>query len=339
MNRVVLLKTQLDEAAKFAKSKTYRHKRLAVILLDNFIEIQLSNLIKEKFLWNGDLTVNNKKYSEDEKKNILKYHEALLKASVCELFINVDEQKMISFCHDIRNNLYHKTNEDELLVNVALKTLHKIISFRQPQWKAGKMGIITGSRSVNDLHTLGKIRKAHDSNTDEGWEYFLSKYFNFVDKREKNSSMSLEDYLMNKIISTRKALKFLRTNNREIFVPKTKNWDYNDYFMAHFFNDAKEKDIVEITKLHRADRENYDLLGALDNLHSTFASTWKYKKESRLDSLEKSIRTIGKAPINKALEKYISLKDEVNIILEVFTKAESHLAGAIQYAKDVAKGK
>lgn len=50
MERVLLLKTQLVEAAKLADSSDFAKQRLAVILLDNFIEIQLSELMKKKFL-------------------------------------------------------------------------------------------------------------------------------------------------------------------------------------------------------------------------------------------------------------------------------------------------
>lgn len=44
---------------------------------------------------------------------------------------------MIGFCHDIRNRLYHKGDDDSLLIKVALSTLYEIILNRQPQWGGG----------------------------------------------------------------------------------------------------------------------------------------------------------------------------------------------------------
>ena len=48
MEKTVLLKTQLNEASKFGKSKDFKNQRLSVILLDNFVEIQLRCLIDER---------------------------------------------------------------------------------------------------------------------------------------------------------------------------------------------------------------------------------------------------------------------------------------------------
>jgi len=68
MEKVVLLKTQLVEAARLGRSDDFRMQRLAVILLDNFVEIQLSSLIKEKFRWDSAFTFQEKKYKESQYK-------------------------------------------------------------------------------------------------------------------------------------------------------------------------------------------------------------------------------------------------------------------------------
>lgn len=48
MKKSVLLKIQLAEAAKYAIKEELPYKRLAVIMLDNFMELQLSSVIQNK---------------------------------------------------------------------------------------------------------------------------------------------------------------------------------------------------------------------------------------------------------------------------------------------------
>lgn len=137
MEKVVLLKTQLAEAATFARSKRFGHKRLAVILLDNFIEIQLSALMQKNFLWDEGL-FSPKKYTLERKTKVLNHYDELLKVCVKEQIITSDELRLLSYCHEIRNNLYHKGEEEKVLTQAAITILYHIIIKYQPHWKSAK---------------------------------------------------------------------------------------------------------------------------------------------------------------------------------------------------------
>lgn len=335
MNRLILLKTQLAEAGKYAKSNNYSHKRLAVILLDNFIEIQLSNLIKQKFRWYGVFRFEKKQYLEDKRLKILKYHDELLKACVAEDIITKDEHRLISFCHEVRNNLYHNTDEDELLVQVSLIIFHEIIQFRQPKWKTASDFAVSGEKLDSPFAIKNFKDLRFSGNHQKGWENFLLKYFYYIDKRKKNGSRILSDFLFNKIKGVRQAINYIQTNKREYYFPYAKDWEYNDFLKYYSFLNIKKHEIEKAKEIE----DKIERKKTKENLYLDYNSSWKYSKISRLNSLEKSIKSIAIAPIYTALEKYISLRDEVKIIYDAFTHAATDLSIAIQNTIDYYNGK
>lgn len=53
LRRTLKLLKQLNEAQKFILRDDVNSKRLALILLDNFVEIQLTAKVEEKFSWDN----------------------------------------------------------------------------------------------------------------------------------------------------------------------------------------------------------------------------------------------------------------------------------------------
>ena len=189
MEKVVLLKTQLVEAARLGRSDDFRMQRLAVILLDNFVEIQLSSLIKEKFRWDSAFTFQEKKYKQRERRKVLNYYDELLKTCVKENIIDEQEFFLLSFCHDVRNNLYHKIDEEKLLVSVALRILQKLITNKQPDWKSARGFTSYSSDSYDPFAKTNEKGWRMNGNSQEDWKYFLKKYFDFIDKRKSSCSV------------------------------------------------------------------------------------------------------------------------------------------------------
>lgn len=58
-----------------------------------------------------------------------------------------------------------------------------------------------------------------------------------------------------------------------------------------------------------------------------------------MKKIEDKAKSMTKLDTYKSLEKYISLRNEVNMIYEALRRGESDLDGAIQHAIDVARGK
>lgn len=127
MEKTIPLKTQLAEAAVFARSYRHAHNRLAVILLDNFLELQLSGMMKQLFHLDRSWYRPYKKHTSAQRNKILRHYNELLRASVRENIISEENKRILSFCHNIRNNLYHQGDEDKLLTQVAVVLLHDVI--------------------------------------------------------------------------------------------------------------------------------------------------------------------------------------------------------------------
>lgn len=334
MKKVILLKTQLNEAAKFARSKYFGHKRLAVILLDNFVEIQLSSLINQKFQWDGIFYFQEKKYPHEKRKKILRNYDQLLSTCVKEGIINKTEQSLISFCHDVRNNLYHKGNEEELLTQIALTILYDLIIKYQPVWKSARDFTSYSSDSVDPYCSKKKESVRLDGNSEGEWKYFLSKYFNCLDKRQKPASKLLSDYLLEKLHETHTAMAFI-TKEFSIFFPYAEDWTFNDFLLNYSFQNVMfdEIEMIKEIKPREAAQIKYN------DLFSEYEKRWRPKSKRRLKELENSTKAIARLSTEKSLEKFNSLKDEVIMINVAFCRAAHDLDGAIQHAIDVARGK
>jgi hypothetical protein len=334
MEKVVLLKTQLAEAAHFARSKRFSHKRLAVILLDNFVEIQLSGLMREKFSLADELYFKEKKYSHENQVKILNHYDELLRICVKEDIINTDEKRLLTYCHDIRNNLYHKGDEEVLLTKIAIVILNKIILKHQPKWKTTRKFTIW----THDSHDPYNPKKGYSSlsseNSDEDWNNFLNKHFVCIDKRTKNASGLLSDYLIEKIKSTRDAIKFINQDYK-IFFPSAKDWGYSDFLLHYSFLNVEQNELKKIKEIKdRTERQQkYDIL------FLSYKNSWRHKKQSRLKTLEKAFKQLAKLPIEKSIEKFVTYKDETNMLHAAFGRAALELDIAIQDAVDFARGK
>ena len=79
LNRILI---QLDKAIEFANSDLENEKKLAVILFDNLIEIQLLNKIKDQFIFDETSWFTDKrKYSSKDRFNATRYIDCLLYTS------------------------------------------------------------------------------------------------------------------------------------------------------------------------------------------------------------------------------------------------------------------
>lgn len=243
MEKVILLKTQLAEASRLAKTKTIAHDRLAVILLDNFVEIQLSALMKEKFIFDNPY-YNPKKYSVTQRKKILNNYGDLLRTCVAEQIIDSDEMRILTFCHSVRNNLYHKVDEERLLAKIALNILYDIITRYQVKWKSASL-ITSWSSDTHDPYSQGG-KYSFSGNSDEDWTYFLSKHFNFINKKYKKPSKLLSDFLLNKIREAKESYKFIKYEYGDFF-SGIKEPTFDDFLCEYSFR-SKMKDEIDIIK-------------------------------------------------------------------------------------------
>jgi len=330
MKRVLLLKTQLAEASKFSISEGFEHKRIGVILLDNFIEIQLSKLIQEKFTFDG-MFGGIKTYSLLQRSKILNQYDELLKACANELIINSQEKSLLLFCHKVRNNLYHKIDEENLLIQVAIIILHTVINKYQSSWKTARMFTAFNMEAVDHYNDIDQ-KIIYKKNSKEDWDEFLKKYFICYDEN-KTASELISIYLLEKLEDIKEYLEFLK-NEFAVFFPYAENWKFNDYLIYYSFKTTQGSFIQKIKEI-----EDLNIRASeMEKLRRSYKKKWRYKNEERLKDLEKSSIDLAKLPIEKSLEKFLNLRDEILIIHESFREASNDLEEQIQNEIDHSQG-
>jgi len=328
MERVVLLKTQLAEAAKLAASNNFANQRLAVILLDNFAEIQLLELMKSKFDYDEFIQGNPKRYNQTIKKKIFFHHGELLKACFQEKIITLEEIDLFAFCHDVRNNLYHKAKEEHSLTSVALKLLHDLIWKYQPEWRSGR-SYMTGR--MEDPYAEGKDHSSKLSvNSKQDWDFFLSRHFNFIEKGSLSVSELISEHLLEKIQKSIELYEFL-LEEYSTYSPGSEDWQLNDFLRLYSFfkiNDYKLKGLKETVTI-----KEYNV--RIKEMSLIHRKEWVFVRPDRLTTLEQNIRKLASLPAHKALDKYNkSFKTEVYLIYESLADAAGDLEAEIDAAID-----
>lgn len=323
MERVLLLKTQLVEAAKLADSSDFAKQRLAVILLDNFIEIQLSELMKKKFSYDDWFTSKPPKYKSTVRKKILYNYDDMLKACVSENIITKEERDALNFCHDIRNNLYHQAKEESLLTTIALLFLNEIILKYQPDWRSGR-DFMTMSLNPKDPYlTNSESRPGTTSNSKEEWTAFLRKYFNSLPPDSKSVPDLITKHLLIKVGTAKDYYQFLLDEQGNF---SNEDWELNEYLMFYSFYNVKEFDLKSL-------KEGNDGVAYNEGhkkLIVAYKNKWTYVKPTRLNTLEDTFKRIAKLPAHKALNKFIAFRTEINMIFDALGKAARALDDEIE---------
>jgi hypothetical protein len=336
MKKSVLLKIQLAEAAKYALKEELPYKRLAVIMLDNFIELQLSSVIQNKPLVKHiTFTAEERRKEQKEFEKALKSFDALLKLAEKRDIITGEERYQLAFCHTVRNNLYHHAHEELLLMEVALIILHEIIMRKQPDWRNGSMWYSYGSKDTDPFYQEDKEKLPVIShNTEEEWTNFLKKHFVLFNENNPSIQALLSQSIIEKIDEIRDCYEFIGPEYH-IYFPWAKDWDFNDYVMNYTFQ-RKLKEMPEgVDRTLCQDERLYEVV----EQHAIFASDWKHKDMKRVDAIEWKAKEMIKLPASKALERYINLQPDLLLIYYALQEAASDLDQSVQLAIDIARGK
>lgn len=329
MERVILLKTQLVEASKFGDMPDFAHQRLAVILLDNFMEIQLSEHMKMKFSWEDMMYTGSKSYSLSARKKILYNYSDLLNACVKEDIILRQELDQLSFCHDVRNNLYHKGQEEIILTSVALNLLRAIIIKYQPSWCSARNFTSSNGGAKYPYYSKEAGRFVHDYNSKEEWEKFLRTHFDFDPKPIETPSKLLAGHLLGKIEKSKEYYQFL-LEEYSIFSPESNDWKLNEFLLYYSFF-VKNKFEIQLLKEEKSG-EDYNL--AFRECIKKYRASWKSVKEDRLDWLLNKVNLISHQNSALALARFKAYRNEVYLVYDALAKAVGDLEQQIDMAID-----
>jgi hypothetical protein len=227
-NQIILT---LREADTLARSQNPHHHRLAIVLLDNIIELQLRR--KSEWTFALDRTTwatGVRKHDRKQRKGVSQKHADLLDLAVAEDWITEAESKSLAFAHRIRNRAYHEgDSEDEVDLQIGITLLYRIIRHRFPEWRTSmiwqefpSLGPIPIENAASDPTgnaplILGTDGPKSSFLGDEGWAEFLGGCLTYDDA--KDIRPLTWRWIENLIDDVQNSLDYLTEDEKMNYVP------------------------------------------------------------------------------------------------------------------------
>ncbi len=185
VNKVLI---QLNIAIELANSKLPQERGLAVVLIDNIIEVQLYKKVVSTFDFDQTTWYGGKRYFDKQKREkALKLYTELLRVAK-ECHIITDQQlQVLKYAHEIRNTIYHTDNSNEQSIDLALALYYSVIIQNRAILKA------TGIIAFTNLSGYEKID--FGQGLDQGNSVFLD---------HENYFTRAHDYLLSKLTIEKK---------------------------------------------------------------------------------------------------------------------------------------
>ena len=128
MKRTVQVFLQLHEANKYALVKNPILRRLAVVLLDNIVELQLVRRAQTAFLYDETNWRDGvRKYDRKVRYGVAYKHARLLEFAVEMGWISQEDMFILRYAHRVRNAFYHEGRYDGLDAELAIRLLYRFI--------------------------------------------------------------------------------------------------------------------------------------------------------------------------------------------------------------------
>ncbi len=130
---------QLDLAAEQLRKADSAYARLALILIDNVVELRLHRYAEQEMKWYETFwRLGKGKYTEEEREKVLGQHfEEKPKFARRMGLISDDELTFILICHRYRNELYHRGIMHESVIHEIAWHYHDIACQLLPRLRLG----------------------------------------------------------------------------------------------------------------------------------------------------------------------------------------------------------
>jgi hypothetical protein len=137
MDRINQTLLTIIEANRLATAKNPHAHRLALILLDNLIEIQLRQKASSEFGFDRTNWITGvRKYNKKRRGQVNRYHAPLLELAIEKSWITEIDAKILAFAHRLRNTTYHEgTSDDPLELEIGLTLLFRFVTHYLPKWR------------------------------------------------------------------------------------------------------------------------------------------------------------------------------------------------------------
>jgi hypothetical protein len=357
LNRILI---QLNRAITCANSKYPQDKSIAVILFDNLIELQLYKRAENALMWDRTTWYGGSRViSKQERQNIVgekgKY-ERLLKFSKRSSLITDEEQEIINYAHEIRNAVYHRAEDDETKIEIALLLYFSFLKRKLKNW-----GIPNGLVSFTDATAYEQIdfgQQIYKSET--AWDFNHKKYFETtldylfstwkLNNQLDTTAIKLFSEQLNSI---RSGLIYIKDCSKDLnyYAALGNYWSLNDLFTRYEEIKTKPKDVDSILLLSMYIREYKDELEDIDDLKTRQARGRKLLRHHRqnymgkypywvdLDVIEKKIGHLKGKTEHTVIKNLMNIQRELVRIYQDVEEASSNFHGYIEQLIDRERGK
>lgn len=354
MNNINRLLLQLNKAIECSNSQYNQEKAIAIILLDNLIEVQLYKALTIKHFINKN-SENLRRMFYRYKDRDLNNFETLLKYSVKESIITQSERNFISFAHNIRNRVYHQGLYDEDKIELGLILYYVFINQKIFDWECSY-----GFTSYTDKPEYEQINFAQGVLEKTGMLSEHKQYFNLsleviLNKWNLKNSLATTCKLivLDEIKSINSNIKFIEKTIQEenYYSEFVKFWTF-DYFITK--NDANIENLknLEYILLYYSFLKKYrDNLNCINDETEFYSKgkIWlkeyfikykcKYPYWTNLEKIKKRAMDFEKQSEEKVLQNFIDIQAKINNLYEDISEAASDLDGYLQFLYDQWRGK
>lgn len=125
------------EANRLATASNPHAHRMALIQLDNLIEIQLRRKSESEFGFDQTNWITGvRKHNKKKRRQVKRFHAPLLKLATEKSWITADDAKILTFAHRLRNRTYHEgISDDPLELEIGLTLLFRFVVQYFPKWR------------------------------------------------------------------------------------------------------------------------------------------------------------------------------------------------------------
>ena len=137
---------QLTEADRLGSSVNPHHRRLAVVLLDNIVELQLRRKSEMEFMFDRTTWYSGpRKHNRQTRRAVFRHHPELVAFAERHGWLDQNDARLLSFAHRIRNEFYHEGGFNALDGELAVRLLYSLIKTRFPEWRTARGMIMISS--------------------------------------------------------------------------------------------------------------------------------------------------------------------------------------------------
>lgn len=338
MENINRLLIQLDKAVNCIKSKYPQERSIAIILLDNLIEVQLYRTLTRKIFINKNPKLGERIMYRYEDRDISNYKD-ILKISSENSIISKDDLELLDLAHSIRNKIYHKGDfYDEAKIDLAMILYYIFLSenFKKMYCSYGFTSY-QNSPAYEEIH-FGQSLERDNFKLSNAKEYFRASSDVIFSRWVPRNTLSatITTILVGQIESVKSGLEFINTYVKED----------NDYYNR---NNIKEIDSILLYYLFI--RKNRDKLNCIQDIIKKnearkalfqdfqISNNYKYPYWIDFEKIEDRVKAFKNKSENYIVKNFRDIESKMYNIYQDVNEASSDLDGYIQHCIDIARGK